>query len=255
MISTPSFVRYLARVAREELDLDPASLGLRHMSLGGEPGAGLPHIRREIEREWGAKVHDAMGTADLCTLLWSECDEQAGMHFQAHGAVLLELLDVETGRVVEPREGARVEPVYTSLQRECTPLLRFRSRDLLEVLGVGRCACGRTGLRVRCVGRTDDMLICQGVNIYPSAVADVVVSLRPRTTGVVEVHADSDGPAVAAPVRLTVEYQDDDELDSLRAELERRVREMLLFRASVDLVPKGTLEREGKMKTAMVRRP
>ena len=76
--------------------------------------------------------------------------------------------------------------LYTALERECCGLLRFRTRDRLRVLGVG-CPCGREGARVHCIGRTDDMLIVLGVNVFPTAIRDLVEELHPRTTGAMQV--------------------------------------------------------------------
>lgn len=253
MISTPSFAQYLARTAREA-GLDPASLGLENMGLGGEPGAGNPHTRRELEEAWGCKVYDCMGTADFCTTVWSECEAQDGMHFLGQGFIIPEIIDPETAKPVEPVQGTMGELVYTAIWRECTPLIRFRMGDLVEVVGDGPCECGRTGYRIRCHGRADDMLICRGVNVYPSAVADVVRALRPRVTGHIEIQADGPGPMVEPPMRIKVEYEEESELEALKAELEQNIRRELIFQPSVDMVPKGTLAPQGGMKTKLVAR-
>ena len=101
------------------------------------------------------------------------------MHFLGGGFVIPEIVDPETAKPIEPAVGAVGELVYTAIWRECTPLLRFRMGDVIEVVGDDACGCGRTSYRIRCLGRADDMLIVRGVNVYPSAVADVVRSLRP----------------------------------------------------------------------------
>lgn len=253
MISTPSFVQYLARYAQEELKVDPRTLGLKHMGLGGEAGAGLPHIRKQIEETWGCKVYDCMGTADFCTVIWSECEAQKGMHFQGQGFIIPEIVDLHTQKPLEPKRGVVGELVYTAIYRECTPLIRFRVGDLVEVVDHEPCQCGRTGLRIRCKGRVDDMLTCQGVNIYPSAVADVAASFKPRTTGHIQIKAGQ-GPVVHPPVQIRIEYDQEDNLTALKEELERTIRDQLIFRASVELVPKGTLAPKGGMKTPLVAR-
>jgi len=253
MISTPSFAQYLLQVARER-DINPASLGLQNMGLGGEPGAGQPHTRRQLEESWGCRVYDCMGTADFCTVIWSECEAQDGMHFLGGGFIIPEIIDPETTNPVEPSQGASGELVYTAIWRECTPLIRFRMGDLVEVVGDGRCECGRTSYRIRCLGRVDDMLICQGVNVYPSAVADVVRALRPRVTGYIEIQADGPGPVVQPPVHVRVEYDEEQDLHALKTELEQKMRQELIFQAAVELVPKGTLAPQGSMKTKLVAR-
>jgi phenylacetate-CoA ligase len=213
-------------------------------------------VRKQIQDTWGAKVYDCMGTADFCTVIWSECECQDGMHFFGQGYIIPELLDPATGQVIEAKKGAVGELLYTAIYRECTPLIRFRIGDIVEVLGDGKCACGRTGIRIRCVGRADDMLIVQGVNVYPSAVADVVSSFRPRTTGEIRIFADGSGPNVTPPVRIQAEYEPGvTGLDELKQELEQAIRHKLIFRAEIELVPKGTLGAQGGMKRRLVERP
>jgi phenylacetate-CoA ligase len=252
MISTPSFALYIARFAQER-GIDPASLGVRRMGLGGEPGAGIPEVRRLLEETWGCKVYDCMGTADFCTVIWSECEVQAGMHFLGQGLIIPEIIDPASGKPLDPAPGATGELVYTAIQRECVPLLRFRIGDVVRVEGTGRCDCGRTGWRIRCVGRVDDMFIVQGVNVYPSAVVDVVSSFRPRTTGELQIRLPGQGPQVEPPVHILVEHgQTPGDLETLRQELEAALRERLLFRAQVELVPPGTLAPQGSMKRQLV---
>ena len=120
-----------------------------------------------------------MGVGDVSTSLWAECQAQCGMHFSATDYVHVELIDPETEQPVKWQDGATGELVYTHLRREAAPLVRFRSRDHV-IVWTSRCACGRTTPRIRCIGRTDDMLIVRGVNVFPSAVREVVSWLRPR---------------------------------------------------------------------------
>jgi phenylacetate-CoA ligase len=254
VISTPSFANYLAGVAREN-GIEPSSLGVKNMGLGGEPGAGNPHTRKQIEEAWGAKVYDCMGTADICTVVWSECEARNGMHFMGGGYVVPEIVDPESGTPLEASKGATGELVYTAIRRECTPLIRYRMGDMVEVADDGPCSCGRTSYRIRCLGRTDDMLIVRGVNVYPSAVADIVRSLRPRVTGHIEIKADGDGPSVEPPVRIRVERDEGTgDPDKLKKEIEGRIREELIFSSSVELVESGTLAPKGGMKTKLVAR-
>ena len=118
-----------------------------------------------------------MGIGDIGVSLWGECEEQDGMHLGARGFVHAELIDPETGAALALEDGATGELVLTHLRHRAAPLLRFRTRDHVEVR-TSPCACGRTGPRVRCIGRTDDMLIVRGVNVFPSAVREVVSALR-----------------------------------------------------------------------------
>src|SRR5439155_1613617 len=110
----------------------------------------------------------------------------AGPFVAGASLAAFELIDPDTGRTVELKDGATGELVYTHLRREAAPLLRFRSRDHVRVW-VSACSCGRTSHRVRCIGRTDDMLIVRGVNVFPTAVREVVARFQPRVTGAIQI--------------------------------------------------------------------
>lgn len=130
-------------------------LGVRKVLAGGEPGLDRPEVRGRIAGGWGvAHVRDTMGLAEVMAGMWSECGEGAGMHFNAAKYVIVELVDPATGERVQWTEGARGEAVYTTFERDATPVLRYRSSELLEVTAT-RCSCGRTSPRVRCLGRSD----------------------------------------------------------------------------------------------------
>ena len=147
--------------------------------VAGEPGGGEPAMRAQLEAAWGASVTEAMGIGDVAVSLWGECEAQDGMHFSGRGFIHVELIDPVTGASATDdrrrRGRARLHPPHAA---QAAPLLRFRSRDHV-VVHAGPCACGRTAPRVRCIGRTDDMLIVRGVNVFPTAVREVVSRVRP----------------------------------------------------------------------------
>ena len=166
-VLTPSYAAYLVESALEKgMDLRESSV--ESVLVAGEPGGGEAAFRAKLEEAWGARVTEAMGIGDIGPSLWGECEEQDGMHLGARGFVHLELIDPGTGEALELDDGAAGELVLTHLRHQAAPLLRFRTRDHVEVR-TSPCPCGRTGPRVRCVGRTDDMLIVRGVNVFPSA--------------------------------------------------------------------------------------
>lgn len=248
---TPSYATYLAEYARERMEIEPHTLGIRRIQSGAEPGAGVPAIRRRIEEDWGCTLTEGIGNADLIPVYAAECDEKAGMHFLAPDLMLLELIDPDSEEPIECTEGATGELVATHLDRECVPLVRFRTRDHV-VVWTDPCPCGRTGVRLRCVGRTDDMLILRGVNVFPSAVKDVVMSLRPRTTGEIQIVLDQPGPRVDPPLKIRVEHGPEaPPLAELKHEIEAALRDKLIFSADVELVPPGTLPRY-EMKARLV---
>src|SRR5260370_4270268 len=185
-------------LVRREAKLDPKELGLRKLFCGAEAGVGIPAIRTMLQETWGARVTEGLGNADMAPIIFSECPNQGGMHFNGQEFIAVEIIDPESSEVLPAEQGVTGELVYTSLERECVPLLRFRTRDRVEITGTS-CACGRTSLKLRCVGRTDDMLIVLGVNVFPSAVKDVVSSFSPATTGEIQIVLNQQALSVRTP--------------------------------------------------------
>ncbi len=240
---TPSYAQYLTEFVRDRFGMEPKHLGLRRIMLGAEPGGGIPAVRQKISDDYGTLVTEGLGNADLIGVFAGSCDEADGMHFLAPDHMILEVIDSVTEEVLEWEDGVEGELVATHVDRECCPLVRFRTRDRIRVR-MEPCACGRTGPRWTCVGRTDDMLIVRGVNVWPSAVSDVVGELRPRTTGAVQILLGAPGPSVEPPLRLQAEYGPEaTDLDALKGEVEGRLREKLVVDCDVDLLPPGTLPR------------
>ena len=234
---TPSYAAYLLELG----DLRDSSV--QRILVAGEPGGGEPGFRASLEEGWGAQVTEAMGIGDIGPSLWGECEEQAGMHLGARGLVHAELIDPETDEPLELGDGARGELVLTHLRHEAAPLLRFRTRDQVEVW-TSPCTCGRTAPRVRCIGRTDDMLIVRGVNIFPSAVREVVAGFAPEVSGRILVRPQQAGVKQEPPLPVSVELSPHVEARSRLADAIRlRLREVLVVQMEVELVPWGALQR------------
>jgi phenylacetate-CoA ligase len=252
MHCTPSYAAYFADFVRQA-GTDPRELGLKKLFCGAEPGAGIPAIRAKLEQDWGARVTEGLGNADMAPIIFSECPEQSGMHFNGPDCVVVEIIDPETGESLPHEAGVTGELVYTSLQRECVPLLRFCTRDRIEVLGTS-CGCGRTGFKLRCIGRTDDMLIVLGVNVFPSAIKDVVSSFYPATTGEIQIVLDKPGPGVAPPLKVVAECSGEPAASAaLKLSIERKIKATLSISASIEAVRAGTLPRY-EMKGQLVKK-
>nr|PZN48181.1 MAG: phenylacetate--CoA ligase [Actinomycetota bacterium] len=246
--ATPSYVRYLAEYVRKQ-GRDPKEFGIKKIFVGGEPGGGEPAFRAHIESEWGAQVTEGLGNADMAPVIFAEPPGAGGMRFTGGRHVVVELIDPDTGEVIIPEPGATGELVYTSVDRECCPLVRFRTRDRVRVTGLDKDGAPL----IRCIGRTDDMLIVLGVNVFPTAIRDLVQTLAPRTNGVIQVVLPHPGPRVEPPLRVEVELgpQPGDQ-QRLKREIEDLIRARLTVRADVTLVPPGTLERT-EMKSRLTR--
>ncbi len=237
---TPSYALHLAEWARER-GFDASTSSVKRLLVAGEPGGGEPAMRRKLEAEWGAEVTEAMGIGDIAASLWGECPEKQGMHFSGRGLIHFELIDPDTGKSLAIEDGAEGELVYTHLAQEGVPLLRFRSRDHVR-LWTGRCACGRTAPRVRCIGRTDDMLIVRGVNVFPSAIREIVAEFSPEVSGVLSVRPRQRGFRQDPPLKVLVE-RGRTPRDDLADRLRRRIRDVLLVTTEIGLVPNESLPR------------
>jgi phenylacetate-CoA ligase len=241
-VLTPSYAAYAAEWAADHgVDL-PAS-SVRRVLVAGEPGGGEPAFRAQLEAGWGARVTEAMGIGDIGVSLWGECEAQDGMHLGAQGIVHPELIDPASGAAIPLEDGAEGELVLTHLRHRAAPLLRFRTRDHV-VVRAGTCACGRTGPRIRCVGRTDDMLIVRGVNVFPSAVREIVSGFAPAVSGHILVRPATAGVSQEPPLPVRVELARDATPDEALAEAIRdRLRNRLVVQTRVELVPWGSLAR------------
>ncbi len=246
-VLTPSYAAYLA----ESHDLRSSSV--ERILVAGEPGGGEPAFRARLEEGWGAKVTEAMGIGDIGISLWGECEAQDGMHLGARGFVHAELIDPDTGAALDLEDDATGELVLTHLRHRAAPLLRFRTRDHVEVR-TSTCPCGRTGPRVRCIGRTDDMLIVRGVNVFPAAIREVVSAFAPDVSGQILVRPETAGVKQEPPLPVSVELgAETPAAPALAQAIADRLREALLVRTAIQLVPAGSLERS-EYKSKLVER-
>jgi phenylacetate-CoA ligase len=251
-VLTPSYAAFLVESAAER-GIDLAASSVERVLVAGEPGGGEDAFRAALQAGWGARVTEALGIGDIGVSLWGECEVQDGMHLGARGFVYPELIDPDTGATRPFAEGARGEIVLTHLNHRAAPLLRFRTRDHVEVR-MSPCPCGRTGPRIRCVGRTDDMLIVRGVNVFPSAIREVVSGFAPAVSGQIRVVPAQTGVKQDPPLPVRVELARDAAADAALADAIRdRLRSALVVQTAVELVPFGTLARS-EYKSKLVER-
>ena len=241
-VLTPSYAAHLVEWAAER-NFDLKGSSVQRVMVAGEPGGGEPAFRKKLEEGWGARVTEAMGIGDIGVSLWGECEHQHGMHLGGRGFVHAELIDPVTGTSIPMEDGAKGELVLTHLQHRAAPLLRFRTRDHVEVW-TSPCKCGRTAPRIRCIGRTDDMLIVRGVNVFPSAIREVISEFLPRVSGHILVKPVNAGVKQEPPLPIDIELAKDQVDDAALAEAIRaRLRSVLVFTAGIKLVPFGSLQR------------
>ncbi len=241
-VLTPSYAAHLVEWAAER-GIALARSSVERVLVAGEPGGGEPAFRAELEAGWGARVTEAMGIGDIGVSLWGECEAQDGMHLGARGFVHAELIDPESAAAVPLDDGASGELVLTHLQHRAAPLLRFRTRDHVHVR-TSPCGCGRTGPRIRCIGRTDDMLIVRGVNVFPTAVREAVRAFAPGVSGHILIRPRAPGVKQDPPLPVSVELARGARADPVLADaISQRLRDVLVVRMRVDLVPWGSLQR------------
>ena len=232
--ATPSYALHVAE------KLGGTKSSLERVIVGGEPGGGEDGFRKKLQDALGVRVYEIMGIGDVAASLWGECPEQAGMHFSGGGSIHVELVDPDSGRPLELKDGANGELVYTHLRREAAPVLRFRSRDHVQVW-TSKCGCGRASMRVRCIGRTDDMLIVRGVNVFPSAIRELVAGFAPRVTGVLMVKPRRHGVRQDPPLPVLVEGDLADR--QLAAAIQGAIRNILQVSVEIRLVAPQSLPR------------
>jgi len=253
LICTPSYALTIADTARS-LGIDPASLPLKYAHFGGEPWT--EDMRAEIEKELGLYAFNNYGLSEVVGPgVSGECAARCGMHCQ-EDHFIVECLDCDTLEPVE--DGEYGELVITTLTREAMPLLRYRTRDI-AYLDRSPCRCGRTTVRMsRVAGRSDDMLIIRGVNVFPSQIEEALLRVKeaaPHYQIVVERPGRLDQMTVRVEVRPEIFSDEMREMQLLRDRIDREIQAVTGIRAKVELVAPQSLERfAGKAKRVIDRR-
>ena len=247
---TPSYALYLAE-AVEEAGLAPKDLKLRVGFFGAEPWT--EGMRDAIETRLNIMALNIYGLSEVIGPGVSvECPEKRGMHV-AEDCFLPEIVDPQTLQPVPP--GVTGELIFTTLTKEALPLLRYRTRDLTSI-DPAPCQCGRTLVRIgRITGRTDDMLIIRGVNVYPSQIEHALLQvpdLEPHYLLVVRRDGALDTLEIQAECRAAVTESGKEALSALAAVVKRKVYEVIGITAEATVVPPKTIERSvGKAKRVL----
>jgi phenylacetate-CoA ligase len=248
---TPTYAIRLAEVAAEE-KIDLSASRVRTLSVAGEPGGSIPATRKRLEELWpGARIFDHHGMTEVGPVSF-ECPKRPGVLHIIESSYYAEVIDPATGK--EIAAGQTGELVLTTLGRTGSPLLRYRTGDLVKPtclpseLHTQPCACGRfcLGLEGGILGRTDDMVVVRGVNVFPSAVEEVVRSC----SGIAEYQARVSNVRSLAELSLQIEPTAScADVPGLVARLERMLEGAFALRVPVTAVPPGTLPRfESKAK-------
>ena len=245
---TPSYALQIAEVAAQ-MGEDLMKLPLKSGHFGAEPWTEA--MRKRIEELFPLKALDIYGLSEVAGPgVASECLEQHGLHvFEDH--FYPEIIDPETGDPLP--DGQKGELVFTCLTKEGVPLIRYRTRDVTMILDEGPCPCGRTSRKIaRLMGRTDDMLIIRGINVFPSQVEDVLVRIegvQPQYLIVVDRQGNLDTMEIKVEVTESLFSDEVRKLEALRDKIHHQIKAMLNVSAKITLVEPKTIERTlGKAK-------
>ena len=243
--AVPSYVTRIYEVMQEQ-GVDPRKdTKLKVLAIGAEPHS--EEQRKRIENMLGVKAYNSFGMSEMCGPgVGFECKEQNGLHFW-EDYYIVEIVDPET---LEPvPDGEIGELILTSINREAMPLLRYRTRDLTRVLGRG-CPCGRNHVRLdRMKGRSDDMMVLRGVNIFPIQIEKILMQFKELANNyLITLTTDDNNDNMTVEVELEDLFTDDyQKLMQLQKDVKRALKDEILLTPHVKLVPKGSLPTsEGK---------
>ncbi|MDD6472999.1 MAG: phenylacetate--CoA ligase [Bacteroidales bacterium] len=241
----PSYLTRLKEVMDKE-GIDPRKdTKLKVFAIGAEPHS--EEQRRRIEDMFGVKAYNSFGMSEMCGPgVGFECKEQNGLHFW-EDYYIVEIIDPDTLQPVA--DGEIGELVLTSICREAMPLLRYRTRDLTRILG-RECPCGRNHVRIdRMKGRSDDMIVLKGVNIFPIQIEKILMQFKELANNyLITLTTDEDNDNMTIEVELEELFTDDyQRLIALSKDIQRALKDEILLTPHIKLVPKGSLPiSEGK---------
>ena len=244
LYASPSMARHIAERYEADTGRNPSESSIQLLVTGGEPGAGDLRSKSVLSEAWGAEVREVGGGTDVCPMMVAECAEHDGLHFIAGDEVAIEVIDLDTSERVDLSSPAEGEIVYSHLRRRANPVMRMRHGDLVSTQPEP-CDCGIKALRIRFIGRSDDMVIVRGVKVFPSSLQEIVSQFVPRLTGrfiirrPVEVKADDALTVLCEAIQATPD---------LRLDFELRAREVLGVRVNCELVAAGSLVFEHEQK-------
>jgi phenylacetate-CoA ligase len=255
MFCIPSFAEHMILKAPEVAGIKAQELGIQIIMAVGEPGAGIPETRKKLIDGFNAKLFDSTGGIWGFGGVSCDSEEYHGIHLVCEDYHYLDIVHPETKKPVDMSGGGGIgEMVHTALEWEAAPSFRYALGDIIE-LNTEPCPCGMPGMRMKFIGRVDDLLIVKGVNVYPAAIKGVVDSFVPRVNGEMRIILTTPPPRVEPPLKMKVEYGTEitqDKLEQLKQEMENAISERLRVRPSIELVHPGSLVRDPSKKVKLI---
>lgn len=246
---TPSYLKKLELILRDDFKLLPKSLGLRLGLFGAEPGLQNSIFRKNIEDFWGLIAMNAnYGLSDVLSMFGAECKCQKGLHFFGLDVIYPELIDPVTLNNIDIENGSIGELILTNLKKEAQPLLRFRTNDIIRILGRGKCECGYNGFSFEVIGRSDDMVVIKGVNVFISSIENILLQFSDLNVGIFHLCVNKNDPIDKVHIYAEVKNQYVD-LEQLKDSIKRKINLNLNFTPEVYLLEEDKLQRTaGKTK-------
>jgi len=245
-LMTPSLAEYLLEISPASIGKKIAELGIKSLLLCGEPGAGILEKKAQLEKAYGAKVYDFWAPGGVGFGLSCDCREYHGLHCYAPDYNLYQddLVDPVSKKPIDVVDGARGELVHTSLDRDACPVIRYAYGDIARVYTEDCPHCGFKGKRLKFLGRTDDMMLIKGTNVYPASIQEAVAPFSPKVTGAIKIVLEKPLPKITSPLKIKIEYGKGMDQHQL-IELEMQIKSKLYgeFNLAFDIiwVPFGTL--------------
>jgi phenylacetate-CoA ligase len=248
LMCTPSLASHLVDRAPDIIGKQVGDMGFKGVMFTGEVGVSIPEVKKELEEQYGCRAYDYWAPAGHCIAITCDSDEYHGMHATSPDLCTSfhDLVDPDTKEPVAIEDGAVGEMVITSLKREAAPLLKYGYGDIVQIFTEPCPACGFPGRRIKLIGRSDDMLIVKGVNIYPSAIKEIISSFAPQVTGQLRIILEEPPPRVVPPLKIKLEHGEGtglDELEGLGQAISGALHDQLKIRPLFQWVAPGTLEK------------
>ncbi|MDH3693059.1 MAG: phenylacetate--CoA ligase family protein [Gammaproteobacteria bacterium] len=244
---TPSYPAVLENALAENFpNLSPHDLGLKLGLFGGEPGLDDPALRERIQSTWGMQACNAnYGVSDVFSNFAAQCEHDTRLHFLAGDVLYPELIDPESEQPVAIGSGQEGELVLTHLHRDCQPLVRFRTGDIIAVDETEACACGHKDMRFRVIGRSDDMVVIRGLNLYPTMVASVINEFE-ELSGDYRINLEHKPPYDYLPIQVEL-AKGQNNVEGFGQSVERAIKSKLGATARVAVLPANSFPiTEGK---------
>lgn len=248
---TPSYLSKLEEVCKTVLHISPMDLKLRIGLFGGESGMQNPAFRERIETTWGLTAMNAnYGLSEVLSIIGSECGQKNALHFNASNVLFPELIDPVTLSDMPIKEGLTGELVLTNLRKEAQPLLRYRSGDVIKILGTNcNCGAGPESFRFEVIGRSDDMFVYKGLNVFPASIETIIGEFLDRFSTIYQILINKSDPIDTMIVRVELLEKVGRSNSECAYDLAERISSVLGIKPEVEVVAAGTIPRtDGKHK-------